>query len=154
MADALIRPSLKFIKLGYVLTILLLVGALIAYAAVLKSEKTGPWLPVLAAVLVLWPAARHFRRQFIKLSLTGDKLRYECGFLSRSTRTIPISKVQDVRVDQSLGQRMFGVGNVSIETAGGTSRLTVKNLDCPQAVADEIMDASGKGGSKEQASAS
>ena len=37
-------------------------------------------------------------------------------------------------------QRMFGVGNLSIETAGEASRLTIVDVDNPQALADEILD--------------
>ena len=61
---------------------------------------------------------------------------------SKSTRNISLPKVQDARVDQSVIQRMFGVGNLSIETAGETSRLTIRNVDQPQQVADEILAAS------------
>jgi uncharacterized membrane protein YdbT with pleckstrin-like domain len=76
------------------------------------------------------------------VTLAGDKLRYESGALSKTTRTIQVSKVQDVRVDQSLLQRLIGTGNLSIETAGETSRLTVENIDDPGAVADAITEAS------------
>ena len=70
----------------------------------------------------------------------GDRLRYETGMTSKSTRTIQLSKVQDVRVDQSMAQRMFNIGNISIETAGEASRLTIENVDDPQALADEILN--------------
>ena len=72
----------------------------------------------------------------------GDKLRYEIGILSKTTRTIQISKIQDVTVIQSLGQRLIGVGTLSIETAGETSRLTIANIDEPRVVAEELLDAS------------
>jgi uncharacterized membrane protein YdbT with pleckstrin-like domain len=72
------------------------------------------------------------------------------GLLSKTTRNIQLSKVQDVRVDQSLGQRMLGVGNISIETSGETSRLTVANIDSPHAVADEIIAASQEHGRLQQ----
>jgi uncharacterized membrane protein YdbT with pleckstrin-like domain len=77
-----------------------------------------------------------------KATITGDRLRYETGFTSKSTRTIQLSKVQDVRVDQTLMQRMFHVGNISIETAGEASRLTLVHIDNPQPLADEIMNRS------------
>jgi uncharacterized membrane protein YdbT with pleckstrin-like domain len=81
-------------------------------------------------------------RQFTKATIAGDRLRYEVGAFSKSTRNISLPKVQDARVDQSVMQRMFGVGNLSIETAGETSRLTIRNVDRPQHVADEILAAS------------
>ena len=68
--------------------------------------------------------------------------------VSKSTRTIQISKVQDVRVDQTLTQRLLKIGNLSMETAGETSRLTVVNVDHPQDVADELIDISDSGSGK------
>ena len=55
-----------------------------------------------------------------------------------------IKKVQDVRVDQTLGQRILGMGDISIETAGDSSRLTMRSIDRPQVVADQILDAAHK----------
>ena len=144
--DTLIRPTLKFIKLGYGAAAACVAAAAVAWLVWLPEY---PWLPAAALLLLLRPAGRHIRRGFTKMTITGDKLRYETGFLSKSTRTIQLTKVQDVRVDQNLGQRIFGVGNLSIETAGETSRLTVIDIDEPQEVADGIVEASrsalGKG---------
>ena len=144
--DAQIHPTLKFIRFGYAAVA---ASAVAAAAAWLMWLPEYPWLPAVPLVLAVWPAQRHIRRGFTKMTITGDKLRYESGFLSKSTRTIQLTKVQDVRVDQTLGQRIFGVGNLSIETAGETSRLTVCNIDGPQEVADAIIaaaqSAAGKG---------
>jgi uncharacterized membrane protein YdbT with pleckstrin-like domain len=87
------------------------------------------------------------RRRFTKTTITGDRLRFESGMAAKTTRNIQISKIQDVRVDQRVSQRMFNVGDLSIETAGESSRLTVHNVDDPQALADEILNRAQKGGS-------
>ena len=63
--------------------------------------------------------------------------------MSKSTRLIQLPKVQDVRVLQSMGQRMLSVGDISIETAGENSRLVVENLDSPQQLAEQITDLAG-----------
>jgi membrane protein YdbS with pleckstrin-like domain len=141
--DAQIHPTLKFIRLGYAAVAAAVVAAAVASYMWLPAY---PWLPAVPLVLLVWPAQRHLRRRLTKVTVTGDKLRYESGFLSKSTRTIQLTKVQDVRVDQTLEQRMFGVGNLSIETAGETSRLTVVNIDGPQEVADAIMEAAQSAG--------
>ncbi len=75
------------------------------------------------------------------MTISGDKLRYETGILSRSKRNIQLTKVQDVRVDQTLGQRMLHTGNLSVETAGETSLLTVRNVDDPDLLAEELSRA-------------
>lgn len=147
MEDTVIRPTMKFIKLGYALVLLVVVAAVIGFSMIpADSEwKDRPWILILPVLLVLWPLRRHLQRQFTKATITGDKLRYEVGVLSKTTRNISLPKVQDARVDQSVTQRMFGVGDLSIETAGETSRLMIRNIDRPQAVADQILAASHGG---------
>ncbi len=143
MAEMLIRPTMKFIRLGYIVVLVLVLAAVVAVVS--DAVKGLPaWVPVVVAALLLWPASRHLRQRFTSIRIATDKLRYESGFFSKTTRTIQLPKVQDVRVDQTLGQRLAGVGNLSIETAGETSRLMIGNIDDPQAVADHIIDASQK----------
>src|SRR5580700_11276955 len=144
MEDAVIRPTMKFIKLGYAAVILLIVAGVIGFSMISQDSewKSRPWIMAAPALLLIWPIRRHLAQRFTKATIAGDKLRYEVGALSKSTRNISLPKVQDARVDQTVTQRMFGVGNLSIETAGEASRLTIRNVDQPQKVADEILAAS------------
>ena len=97
-------------------------------------------LMVAPPLLLLWPAMLAMKRRFTRTVISGDRLRYETGLASKSTRSIQLSKLQDVKVDQRFSQRLFNVGDLSFETAGETSRLTIHNVDSPQALADEILD--------------
>jgi len=45
-------------------------------------------------------------------------------------------------VEQHVLQRLVRVGDLSIETAGEASRLTIANIDRPQHFADQILAAS------------
>ena len=147
MADVVVRPTTKFIKAGYVAVLLLTVAAFLGYRQYMQGQEDPmlrPWAPAVILVLLLWPFSRQMRRLASKLTISTDKLRYETGFLAKSTRTIQVSKIQDIRVDQTFGQRIFGVGSLSIETAGEASRLTIHHIDRAQAVADEIMERSQK----------
>jgi len=152
MEDVVIRPTMKFIKLGYGVVLLLIVtGAVLFFTMVSQGSewRDRPWVIALPALLFVWPIRRHIARQFTKATIVGDKLRYEVGALGKTTRNISLPKVQDARVDQSVMQRMFGVGDLAIETAGEASRLTIRNVDRPQQVADEILAAShGAGGGR------
>lgn len=139
MPDIVVRPTLKFIKAGYYAVVLLVVLLFLLWWLM---GWTNMWVPLVFLVLMVWPIEKHIRRLTAKVTITEDKLRYEVGLLSKSTRTIQLAKVQDVRVDQSFAQRMLGVGSISIETAGEASRLSVDNIDHPQAIADIIMQRS------------
>ncbi len=145
MSDLTIRPTAKFLKLGSILAAIVFIA--LEYCCLASwNEKAGTqWIMILPALILVWPAGRALRRRLTTTTIAGDRLRYESGALSKSTRTIQLSKVQDVRVDQRLTQRMFNVGNLSIETAGEASRLTIHNVDKPQALADEILNRAQKG---------
>ena len=145
MTDTVIRPTTKFIKAGFVLVLLLIIAAFVAHAKLLEDQPASRWLPLVAALFLLWPIERLIRRQAVKLTISGDKLRYEAGFFSTSTRIIQLPKVQDVRVNQSLWQRILGVGDLAIETAGESSRLVVSNIDRPHVLAEQIIEASSAG---------
>ncbi|MGA2579983.1 MAG: PH domain-containing protein [Bryobacteraceae bacterium] len=145
MEDTVIRPTMKFIKVGYAAVLLLIVACGVLYFTMIPPDnewRDRPWILAVPALLLIWPIRRHVARQFTKATIAGDRLRYEVGALSKSTRNISLPKVQDARVDQSVTQRMFGIGDLSIETAGEASRLTIRNVDRPQFVADEILAAS------------
>jgi putative membrane protein len=104
----------------------------------------GAWLLILPGLLFLKPLSDSIRQRFTKITIGGDKLCYETGMLSKTTRTIQLSRVQDVKVEQTLLQRLVGIGDLSIETAGETSQLTMRNIDDPGGVADEIIGAAQK----------
>jgi uncharacterized membrane protein YdbT with pleckstrin-like domain len=59
---------------------------------------------------------------------------------SKTERSIPLHKVQDVTVKQSIFQRIMGLGDISLETAGDASRLTMEEIDDPRVVAERILD--------------
>jgi uncharacterized membrane protein YdbT with pleckstrin-like domain len=134
-----LRPSLKFVKLSYLGCIILAV-ALGAYLEMgTDHQDWEKWGFVVPAILIFFTMIRHIQRRLVKLTVLDDRLRYEAGLFSKTTRTIELVKVQDVRVDQSIGQRMVNIGDLSLETAGGTSRIEIDSIDAPQAAADRIL---------------
>jgi uncharacterized membrane protein YdbT with pleckstrin-like domain len=139
--DLTIQPTAKFLKAGTIVAALIFLALEILYLVEWRDQPdVSSWVMILPPLILLWPLTGWIKRSMRKATIAGDRLRYEVGFTSKSTRTIQLSKVQDVRVDQGLMQRMFHVGNLSIETAGEASRLTLVNIDNPQILADEILN--------------
>lgn len=147
MADISIRPTTKFLKAGTLACLIVSLGLESAYLALWQRAVPSHWVMILPALLLLWPAARWGRREASRTVVTADRLRYESGIASRTTRTIQLSKVQDVRVTQGVAQRMFNVGDISIETAGEASRLTLARVDDPHKLAEEILNRAQAGAS-------
>jgi uncharacterized membrane protein YdbT with pleckstrin-like domain len=142
VTDLTIRPTAKFIMLRAILAVLVFLALEIAWYTQWRDNEKLRFVPIIAPVVLIWPLPGAVRRLFSKTTISGDRLRYEIGGFSKSTRTLQLSKLQDVRVDQSFTQRIFGVGNLSLETSGEASRLTIEDVDNPHALADDILNRS------------
>jgi membrane protein YdbS with pleckstrin-like domain len=135
-----LRPSLKFVTLAYIFCLILAAAIGVALVTLQDVPQWAPWSLLLPGALLFFTIIRHIRLRMVKLTVNGDRLRYEEGLFSKSTRTIELQKVQDVRVDQSVWQRIWGIGDLSLETAGGSSRIEIDQIDRPQAAADHILE--------------
>ena len=138
-----VRQSLKGVKIAYAL-VAVLAAAIAAYWLGTSDPPQVPlWVPMLApAALLLLTAIRHMRRRTTCLDVQGDRLRYEAGLFSKTSRIMELAKVQDVRFDQTFGQRIIGTGDLSLETAGETSRIVMPSIDRPKEVAEHILELS------------
>jgi membrane protein YdbS with pleckstrin-like domain len=132
-----VRPTLIFIKLGYALAVLGGIGLVILLAMI-----SVPWyisIP-LALALLLIPAYYHLRRNMVRYTLTDSKVEIDTGLIARTTRNIPLSKIQDVTVSASIPQRILGFGDLIIDNAselGGTTVL--HNISNPRHYADLLL---------------
>ena len=139
MTDIVIRPTMKRIKAGYLLIAILVAAGLIA-EHIFAPDKPW-WWAAIGAVLFLWPLSKHIQRRGAgRLTMSADRLRFESGVLSKSTRTVQLLKVQDVRIKQSFFQRMWNIGDLSIASAGDPELFQIDNIDRPRAVSEKIVD--------------
>lgn len=138
MSDLVIHPTRKWLRIQYTTAFIIACVAVFIINNYTNVENEA--VLAIPALLFLYPMFGSLRRRFTRIRISEDRLRYETGLLTRSTRTIQLSKIQDVCVDQTMLQRLMGIGTLSFETAGETSRLAVANIDDPQAVADHIID--------------
>lgn len=139
VAHMVVRPSTKLLIPHYVLSGLVFVAGIVVYLQYPEYRNLAYALLIIAIVWDVVTMLKHMKRRFVCLTLDGDRLRYEEGMLSKSTRSLNLAKVQDVRVEQSVMGRMLRVGSLTLETAGETGRLTMENIDSPQQVADHIL---------------
>ena len=68
------------------------------------------------------------------LTITDEELRFERGILSKDRIEMKLSSIRSVRIKQSLFQRMFGTGDISIFTAGDTPELVADGMPDPTRV--------------------
>jgi uncharacterized membrane protein YdbT with pleckstrin-like domain len=104
-------------------------GAVIAGAALLPTGTGNVALVAIGAVafiIFVWLAFAPFVRwRSTHFVFTNKQVLFRRGVFSREERGIPLSKVNDVRSNQNLFERMLGCGTLTIESAGerGQSEL-------------------------------
>ena len=89
MAEIIIRPTMKFIYLGYVLVVATVVALVVLLEHIQMPagipSALQPWIPWLPVLLLLWPIKRHLRNRLTKMTILDDRLRYESGLMSRTS---------------------------------------------------------------------
>lgn len=132
-----VRPTMIFIKTGYVLAVL--GGILLVF--LLASIGVPSYISVLLAMaLLLIPAYYHIRRNMVRYTVTDAKLEIDRGLIARTTRNIPLSKIQDVTVSASILQRILGFGDIIVDNASEIGGSTIiENISHPRHYADLLL---------------
>lgn len=89
-------------------------------SAAIKSSVQVAW--VVAAVLVVLAITAllaFIRRMSTTYTITSHRLTIRLGILSRQLHETRLDRVQNVGTNQSLLDRMLGIGTVDFDTAGG-----------------------------------
>ena len=132
-----VRPTLIFIKFGYALAVV----AGIALVFLLALIPVPPYISIILALsLLLIPAFYHLKRNMVRYTLTDSKIEIDTGLIARTTRNIPLAKIQDVTVSANIPQRVLGFGDLLIDNAsemGGTTVL--HNISQPRRHADLLL---------------
>jgi uncharacterized membrane protein YdbT with pleckstrin-like domain len=131
---------MKTVWVVYGLVIIIIAACFWVYFTY-ASDKPR-WLLIIPFVALITPVNMHLHRRMITLRFQDDHLTLETGFLSRTRRTLDTAKIQDVTVRQTLGQRLMGVGDLMLESAGESGRMAIANLDRPREIADAIINSS------------
>src|SRR5215813_425757 len=134
------RPTMLFIKFGYAVAV---IGAILLTVGLnLVKFVDIPWfvwLPLALAILLI-PAYYHLKRNMVRYTLTDSKIEIDHGLIARTTRNIPLSKIQDVTVSASIPQRILGFGDVVVDNASEVGGSTVlHNINNPRHYADLIL---------------
>ncbi len=141
MKPLVIKSTAKVVMGWLFFSTLLLLG--IAYFLYTRNWQPNTLLGLFAIPIGidLWATFRLIQLQARQIVLTDDMLRFEEGFLGKSQRNMMLTKIEDVRVAQSMGQRMLGVGNLAVQAMGDSTPLSLDNIDNARAVADQILNA-------------
>lgn len=77
---------------------------------------------------------------FRSLTITPEQVLLKVGVFTKKERSIPMSKITDVSLQQSLLGGIFGFGDLNIQTAGsGDVEIVFKRLGNARAARDLLL---------------
>ncbi|MCA0979009.1 PH domain-containing protein [Qipengyuania flava] len=111
----------------------LVVPVVLGGVAILNREGDAGFLafavPILIVVILLNVLVAYLQWARLTYTIGESDVRVESGVLSRSARSVPYDRIQDVSLEQKLLPRLFGLVEVKFETgAGGGDDLTLAYL--------------------------
>ena len=74
-----------------------------------------------------------------RMVIDGNDLLYEQGVLSKERAQLRTDSVRTVTVSQSLGQRMFGTGDVDVYTAGDEPEVKLRGMPDPADIRERLL---------------
>ncbi|HEY8470861.1 MAG TPA: PH domain-containing protein [Longimicrobiales bacterium] len=105
-----------------------------------EFDRIATWtVGLLSIPAILMSVARYFAFRY---RLERDELIIDSGLLSRRHRVIPLARIQNIDVQQTALQRVCGVAEVRVETAGSgetEARLRVLSRACAEALRAELL---------------
>ena len=135
------RPSRLLLTHYYLLVLLLLAAALALAAGVIPGDVLGRSVRhyiagFLAAVALLVLLVAELRRIGQKYTVYEHRVGVSEGLLRRRTQYMPYRRIERVEVDQSLLGRVFGVGDLVVDT--GDDDMTLRGIRKPGRVEELV----------------
>lgn len=111
---------------------------LVAAVSIWLLQTTGLVITLLAA---LYPIIEYLSWKNNLWCITSVRVVDESGFFTRYSKESPLDKINNVEYDQSIWGRLFGYGNVDIQTAAEMGETTYELIHHPKLLKDTITHA-------------
>jgi uncharacterized membrane protein YdbT with pleckstrin-like domain len=92
----------------------------------------------LLVVCLIWLLVRYLKWTTTSFVLTTDRLIDRSGVLGKHGREIPLERVNDITVNQTLFERVIGAGDVMIESGGERGQQLFSDLPRPFKVQNAV----------------
>ena len=135
--------SMKSMRIGY-----LLMTAVLAIAAVVLFLARDYWsdgvtaaiicAALAAVVLVISMVFPRIYFDHYRYYISEDRVDVRSGIFFIRHVVVPIERIHQVEVVSGPVNRMFGLADVNVTTAGGTSDIRYLDLDEAERIADEL----------------
>lgn len=117
----------------------LLVLAGIVLSVLVISSDLPSWLVLVVVVAVIVFIARGLVTYLTTLHvITNERLIYRAGWIAKRGKEIPMEVINDVAFSQTIFERIFGTGDLLIESAGTHGQTRYSDIPDPEEVQSTI----------------
>jgi uncharacterized membrane protein YdbT with pleckstrin-like domain len=102
-------------------------------------NNTTAWIIIVVAAL--YPFIEYLNWRHNLWAVTNLRIIDETGFFTRYSKESPLDKINNVEYDQSIWGRLFGFGNVDIQTAAEMGETKYELIHHPKLLKDTITHA-------------
>jgi len=131
-----IRPSISPVITLYIITLLVLVFFVFLMFA--SQNINFLFFGILFQFITI---DKHLGRNFTIYTLTTENIKIRAGIIGKTQIMIPLAKVQNVAFNYSIIQRLYGIGNLLIESASDQGAIPFTNIEKPEEYSKKILDA-------------
>jgi uncharacterized membrane protein YdbT with pleckstrin-like domain len=128
----------------------LLVAVLLTVALYVLRDYTrdvfGWALAIIWGIALLSCLLAFISTMFVTLEISENDLVFKKGILAVKTVLVPYNRVSDTRYNQSIVERLFGVGTLEVETAsesGVAIRIPAVRYDDVKGIMQSVTGSSG-----------
>lgn len=112
--------------IGWIFLGLLLIAGVVAWYVVAKDHQIVWWMALIVVVLGLLLIVTPFTRaKSIRYRITNYRIDFQRGLLSTKIDTLELWHVEDLRFQQSLLDRILGIGTITILSKHPTTPVLV-----------------------------
>lgn len=105
-----------------------------AHPAMFRSNPLLFILLLISVIGILGLGIWYIKSKGERLALSDSEILLERGLLSKQRTQLALSSVRTVRITQSVFQRMMGVGNIEIFSAGDYAEIAIRGMPDPNIV--------------------
>ncbi|HNU86943.1 MAG TPA: PH domain-containing protein [Ferruginibacter sp.] len=96
---------------------------------------------IIVLITALYPMLEYINWKYNLWCVTNLRVVDETGFFTRYSKESPLDKINNVEYDQSIWGRLFGYGNVDIQTAAELGETKYTLIHHPKLLKDTITHA-------------
>ena len=139
------RPHWIALVLPVLVTIALIVGVTVALVNI-KGGGSGKgvlrWIVLGAALLIflIYPVRRFIQWATSHFVVTTERLIHRSGLIAKRSMEVPLNRINDVRFNQGVFERMIGAGDLIVESAGERGQEVFDDVRHPEDIQKVIYE--------------